>query len=178
MTIRTFKGKHPNIHPSAYIDESALVIGDVHIGEDCSVWPMAVIRGDVHRIEIGAQTNIQDGCVLHVTHDSDFKPGGSPLIVGNGVTIGHNVVLHACTLEDFCLIGIGAVILDGAVIRARAMVGAGTLVPPGKELDGGFLWVGRPAKSIRALEAKEMAYLEYTAAHYVRLKNSHRATDF
>jgi carbonic anhydrase/acetyltransferase-like protein (isoleucine patch superfamily) len=177
MTIRTLKGKHPDIHPSAYIDESALVIGDVRIGEDASVWPMAVIRGDVHRIEIGAQTNIQDGCVLHVTHDSDFNPGGSPLIVGSGVTMGHNVVLHACTLEDFCLIGIGSVILDGAVIRARAMVGAGTLVPPGKELDGGFLWRGQPVKRIRALEAKEMAYLEYTAANYVRLKNSYKATE-
>jgi carbonic anhydrase/acetyltransferase-like protein (isoleucine patch superfamily) len=177
MTIRTLKGKHPDIHPSAYIDESALVIGDVRIGEDASVWPMAVIRGDVHRIEIGAQTNIQDGCILHVTHDSDFNPGGSPLIVGSGVTMGHNVVLHACTLEDFCLIGIGSVILDGAVIRARAMVGAGTLVPSGKELDGGFLWVGRPVKRIRALEAKEMAYLEYTATNYVRLKNSYRATE-
>ncbi len=175
MSIRTLKGMHPDIHPSAYIDESALVIGEVHIGEDTSVWPMAVVRGDVHRIEIGAQTNIQDGSVLHVTHDSDFNPGGLPLIVGSGVTVGHNVVLHACTLEDFCLIGIGSVILDGAVIRARAMVGAGSLVTPGKELEGGFLWVGRPVKRIRALKAKELAYFEYTAAHYVRLKNSHSA---
>ena len=175
MAVRALQGKHPKIHPSAYIDKNALVIGDVELGEDTSVWPMAVIRGDVHRIEIGAQTNIQDGSVLHVTHDSEYKPGGSPLIIGSGVTVGHNVVLHACTLEDFCLIGIGSVILDGAIIRTRAMVGAGTLVTPGKELEGGFLWGGRPAKRIRALEAKEMAYLEYAAAHYVRLKNSYSA---
>ncbi len=174
MTIRAFGGTNPTIHPNAFIDETALVIGDVSIGDDCSIWPMSVVRGDIHRIEIGACTNIQDGSVLHVTHDSEFRPGGLPLIVGEGVTVGHNVVLHACTLEDFCLVGIGSVILDGAVIRQKAMLGAGSLVTPGKELEGGCLWTGRPVKRVRVLTDRELAYLEYSAAHYVRLKNRHR----
>lgn len=173
MPIRPFEDTHPDIHPRAYIDDLALVIGNVHIGEDASIWPMAVVRGDVHRIEIGACTNIQDNSVLHVTHDSAYKPGGRPLIIGNDVTVGHNVVLHACTVEDCCLLGIGSVVLDGAVIRERVMIGAGSLVPPGKALDGGYLWKGRPVTRARTLTDKELAYLEYSAAHYVRLKNRH-----
>jgi carbonic anhydrase/acetyltransferase-like protein (isoleucine patch superfamily) len=173
MTIRNYQGIVPTIDPSAYVDQNAIVIGDVSIGQDASLWPMAVARGDIQHIEIGARTNIQDGSVLHVTHDSQYKPGGQPLIIGEGVTVGHSVVLHACTIEDYCLIGIGSIILDGAVIHAKAMLGAGTLVTPGKELRGGFLWVGRPAKRVRALTAKELEYLEYSASHYVKLKDRH-----
>jgi len=173
MPIRPYEDKIPEIHPTTYVDETALVIGDVRIGEDSSIWPMTVVRGDVHRIEIGARTNIQDGSVLHVTHDSVFKPGGSPLIIGDDVTVGHGVVLHACTLEKYCLIGIGTVVLDGAIVREKAMIGAGSLVTPGKELTGGYLWVGRPAKRLRVLTEQELAYLEYVSAHYVKVKNKY-----
>lgn len=176
MTVRTYQGISPQIRPGAFVDPSALAIGDVFIGEEASLWPMSVARGDIQHIEIGARSNIQDGSILHVTHDSKYKPGGRALIIGEGVTVGHNVVLHACTVEDHCLIGIGSIILDGAVVHARAMVGAGSLVTPGTELAGESLWVGRPAKRVRALTADELEYLEYSAAHYVKLKNRHMQT--
>lgn len=171
MPVRPFEDTVPDIHPSAYVDAQALVAGRVTIGADSSVWPMSVVRGDVNTIEIGARTNIQDGSVLHVTHDSEFAPGGNPLIVGSDVTVGHRVVLHACTVEDFCLIGMGAVILDGALIRAGAMIGAGSLVPPNKELEGGYLYIGSPVKRVRPLSEQEQQFLKYSAGHYVRLKN-------
>ncbi len=173
MNVRSYQGSTPIIHSSAYVDSTALVIGDVSIGEQASIWPMCVVRGDVHRIEIGARSNIQDGSILHVTHDSGYKPGGLPLLIGAGVTVGHNVVLHACTVGDFCLIGIGSVILDGAILHDKVMLGAGSLVTPGKSLTGGYLWVGRPAKRVRALTVKELEYLEYSAGHYVKLKTRH-----
>jgi len=171
MSIRSFDCHSPTLASGVYVDEQAMVGGRVEIGADSSVWPMSVVRGDVNFIRIGARTNIQDGSVLHVTHDSDYAPGGQPLIVGDEVTVGHNVVLHACTVEDRCLIGMGAVVLDGAIIRAGAMVGAGALVTPGKELDGGYLYVGSPARRLRELTEKEKAFLEYSAEHYVRLKD-------
>jgi len=115
--IRSFENHAPQIASSAYVDETALVIGNVEIGEDASVWPMCVVRGDIHQIHIGNSTNIQDGSVLHVTHDSEYGPGGSPLIVGHEVTIGHQVTLHACTVGDQCLIGMGSIVLDDAVIE-------------------------------------------------------------
>ncbi len=171
MSIRSFDGHSPALASGVYVDEQAMVGGRVEIGADSSVWPMSVVRGDVNDIRIGARTNIQDGSVLHVTHDSEFAPGGQPLIVGDEVTVGHKVVLHACTVEDRCLIGMGAVVLDGAIIRAGAMVGAGALVTPGKELDGGYLYVGSPVRRLRELTEKEKAFLEYSAEHYVRLKD-------
>ncbi|MCP4408822.1 MAG: gamma carbonic anhydrase family protein [Gammaproteobacteria bacterium] len=173
MNVRSYQGLTPSIHASAYVDLTALVIGDVEIAEHASIWPMCVVRGDVQRIQIGACSNIQDGCVLHVTHDSEYKPGGLPLLVGEGVTVGHNVSLHACAVGHYCLIGIGSVILDGAVLHDKVMLGAGSLVTPGRVLEGGFLWVGRPAKRVRPLTDKELEYLEYSAAHYVKLKNRH-----
>lgn len=175
MSVRSFEGKQPVFPPSAYIDEQAMVAGDVEIGKDSSVWPMSVVRGDVNTIRIGERTNIQDGSVLHVTHDSEYAAGGSPLLVGSDVTVGHKVVLHACTVEDRCLIGMGAIVLDGAVVKSGAMVGAGSLVTPGKVLEGGYLYVGSPAKRVRALSDREKAFLEYSAAHYVRLKDRYRA---
>lgn len=171
MAVRDFEGVFPQLHPSVFIDQQALVAGQVAIGEDSSVWPMSVLRGDVNSIRIGARTNIQDGSVLHVTHDSEYAVGGHPLVVGNEVTVGHKVVLHACTVENLCLIGMGAIVLDGALIRSGAMLGAGTLVPPGKELEGGYLYLGSPARRVRALTEKETHYLKYSAEHYVRLKN-------
>ncbi|HFD81151.1 MAG TPA: gamma carbonic anhydrase family protein [Gammaproteobacteria bacterium] len=173
MAVRSFEGRQPAIHASAWVDETALVIGEVGIGADSSIWPMSVVRGDINSIDIGSRTNIQDGSVLHVTHDSEFAPGGAPLVVGDEVTVGHRVVLHACTVGDRCLIGMGAVLLDGAVIGSGAIIGAGSLVPPNKELEGGYLYVGSPVKRVRELRAEEKRFLVYSAEHYVQLKNRH-----
>lgn len=151
-----------------------MVTGNVAIGADSSVWPMCSIRGDIHTIRIGERTNIQDGSILHVTHDSEFAPGGNALTIGNDVTVGHNAVVHACTVEDLCLIGMGAVLLDGAVVQSEVMVGAGSLVPPKKVLESGWLWLGSPVKKIRELSEKEKAFLRYSAKHYVDLKNRHK----
>lgn len=170
MTIRDFEAHSPDIDPSAYIDESAVVIGDVTIGENSSVWPLTVIRGDIQSIRIGKNTNIQDGSILHVTHGSEYStPEGRPLIIGDKVTIGHKAVLHACTIHDLCLIGMGAIVLDAAVIEQEVIVGAGSLVPPGKVLESGYLWVGSPVKKSRKLTDKERQYLAYSAQNYCNL---------
>lgn len=174
MPIRSFEAKHPRIAESAYVDPQALVIGDVQVGADSSLWPNVVVRGDIHSIKIGVNTNIQDGSVLHVSHDSEFAPGGFPLTVGDGVTVGHMVVLHGCTIESNCLIGMGSLVMDGARVQTGAMLGAGSLVAPGKFLQGGYLWHGRPARRVRPLTADEQRYLIYSAEHYIRLKNRHR----
>ncbi len=171
MTTRDFASTSPRIAGSAYVDSAALVIGDVMIGEDTSLWPMCVVRGDVQSIRIGTRTNIQDGTVIHVTHDSRFCPGGQPTYVGDDVTVGHKVLLHACTVENTCLIGMNAVIMDGAVVQSRVIVGAGSVVPPGKILESGYLYVGSPVKSIRPLKDRELEFIEYSAQNYVRLKN-------
>jgi len=175
MAIRKFEQYIPEIAESAFVDESAVVTGNVVIGADSSVWPMCSVRGDIHSIRIGERTNIQDGSILHVTHDSEFAPGGNALSIGDDVTVGHNAVVHACTVEGMCLIGMGSVLLDGAVVKSGAIVGAGSLVPPGKELAGGYLWLGSPVKRVRELTGNEKAFLEYSAAHYVDLKNRHKA---
>jgi carbonic anhydrase/acetyltransferase-like protein (isoleucine patch superfamily) len=173
--IRSFEGKTPAVAADAWIDETAVVIGDVTLGPRVSVWPFCVLRGDVHRIEIGAETNIQDGCVLHVSHDSRFHPGGAALTVGSRVTVGHQAVLHGCKIGELCLIGIGARVLDGAVLEPHTMLGAGALVPPGRALEGGYLWVGSPARRLRPLSDGELEYLDYSAEHYLRLTARHRA---
>lgn len=173
MTIRSYVGKTPEIAASAYVDESALVIGDVRIGADSSIWPMTVVRGDMRAISIGHCTNIQDASVLHVTHDGKFSPGGYPLRVGDYVTVGHRVTLHACTVGNYCLIGMSATIMDGAVLGDKIIIGAGSLVPTGKQLEGGYLYVGSPVKRVRELNEKELEFLEYSAAHYVKVKNSY-----
>jgi len=177
MTIRQFQNQTPVIHDSAYVDTTALVIGQVSIGADSSIWPMTVVRGDINTISIGERTNIQDGSILHVSHDGEFSPGGANMVIGNDVTIGHSVVLHACTLNDCCLIGIGSVILDNAVVHKHAMVGAGSLVTNGKELEGGYLWMGRPAKKVRQLSDREIEYLSYSANHYVKVKQMHEKSN-
>jgi carbonic anhydrase/acetyltransferase-like protein (isoleucine patch superfamily) len=172
--IRPFAGLTPHIAADAWIDDTAVVIGDVEIGPRSSIWPFTVVRGDIHRIRIGCESNIQDACVLHVSHDSRFVPGGHPLVVHDRVTVGHQAVLHGCEVGDACLIGIGARVLDGAVLEPGVMLGAGALVPPGRVLDGGYLWVGAPARKQRALTSRERDYLDYSAAHYVRLAQRHR----
>lgn len=172
--IRNFEDRIPQLADSVFVDDSAVVTGDVTIGDDSSIWPCCSVRGDIHSISIGARTNIQDGSVLHVTHDSEYAPGGNKLTVGDDVTVGHNVVLHACTIGDLCLIGMGAIVLDGAVVESGAMVGAGSLVPPNKVLEGGYMWLGSPVKKIRELTEKEKAFLKYSALHYVKLKDRHQ----
>jgi len=173
--IRSFEDKTPAIAPDAWVHETALIIGDVTLDPRASIWPYCVVRGDVHRIEIGTETNIQDGCILHVSHDSRFNPGGAALTVGARVTVGHQAVLHGCQIGDLCLIGIGARVLDGAVLEPRTMLGAGALVPPGRVIEGGYLWVGSPARRVRPLTDEELEYLDYSAEHYLRLTERHRA---
>ncbi|MCC6302058.1 MAG: gamma carbonic anhydrase family protein [Gammaproteobacteria bacterium] len=173
MAIRGFAGRTPRLGARAYVDAMALALGDVTLGDDASLWPMAVARGDVQAIRIGARTNIQDGSVLHVTQDNRFNPGGRALIIGDDVTVGHGVILHACTVEDLVLVGMGSTVLDGAVIQSRVMIGAGSLVSPNKVLESGYLYLGSPAKQARPLTEKELEYLEFSAKHYVELKNLH-----
>lgn len=173
MAVRRYQGRTPKIADGVYIDDSAVVIGDVSIATDASLWPMVVARGDVHAIAIGARTNIQDGAVLHVTSDNRFTPGGFALTIGADVTVGHGAILHACTVEDLSLIGMGATVLDGARVPSRVMVAAGSLVPPGKQLESGYLYVGSPVRQARPLKASELEYLEFSSAHYVELKNRH-----
>lgn len=176
--IRTFKGMTPALGADVLVDHTAVIIGDVVIGDDSSVWPHVVIRGDMHRIRIGSRTSVQDNCVLHITHASDYNPDGYPLIIGDEVTIGHAAVLHGCTLGNQILIGMQSMVMDGAVIEDQVVLGAGSLVPPGKTLASGYLYVGRPAKQIRPLTDKERSYFAYTAGNYVKLKNEHIAEGF
>ncbi len=176
MNIRKFQNHSPRIHPTAFVDEAARVIGDVAVGADSSIWPMSVVRGDLIPIRIGERSNIQDGSILHVTGDSRFVPGGHPLRIGNGVTVGHNVILHACTIEDACLVGMGSTVLDGAVVCTGAMLAANSLVSPGKTIEGGFLWLGNPARKVRELTDEEREFLLYSAQSYVNLKNAHQSS--
>jgi len=173
MSIRTFQGVTPRIASSAYVDADAVVIGDVSIAADASLWPMVVARGDVQSITIGERSNVQDGSVLHVTSDNSFTPGGFALTIGNDVTVGHGAILHACTIGDLVLIGMGATVLDGAMVPDRTMVAAGALVPPGKRLESGYLYVGSPVRQARPLKQAELDYLEFSSRHYVELKNRH-----
>ena len=175
MSIRPFQQHTPALGERVFVDRSAVVIGDVEIGSDSSVWPLTVIRGDMHRIRIGARTSVQDGCVLHITHAGPFNPEGFPLLIGDDVAITHKVMLHGCTVGSRILIGMGSIVMDGAVIEDDVIVGAGSLVPPGKRLVSGFLYVGSPAKQVRALSDKEKAFFTYSAGNYVKLKDQHLA---
>lgn len=176
MNLREYKGTRPVVGARCWIDPAAVVIGDVVIGDDCSVWPLAVIRGDVNRIRIGRRSSVQDGSVLHVTHDGPYNPGGHPLTIGDEVTIGHQVTLHGCTLGSRILVGMAAVVMDGALVEDEVIIGAGSLVTPGKKLEGGHLYVGRPATAVRALTEKELGYFSYTAQRYVDLASEYRLT--
>lgn len=171
--IRPYQGITPSIKNSVFVDPAAAIIGDVSIGADSSVWPAAVIRGDVNHIRIGDRTSVQDGAVLHVTHKRDSLPEGWPLIIGDDVTIGHKVTLHGCTLGNRILVGIGTIILDGVTVEDDVMIGAGTLVPPGKTLKSGYLYIGSPCKQVRSLTEAEISNLPYQAAHYVKVKNNY-----
>jgi carbonic anhydrase/acetyltransferase-like protein (isoleucine patch superfamily) len=172
-SVRSYQGMAPKLGNKVFVDASAVVIGDVEIGENSSVWPLTVIRGDMHHIRIGERTSVQDGSVLHITHASDFNPGGYPLIIGDDVTIGHQAMLHGCTIGNQVLIGMKAMVMDGVVIEDKVIVAAGALVPPGKTLESGFMYVGSPAKKARPLTEKELRFFPYTAANYVKLKDKY-----
>lgn len=174
-SLRSFKGVLPTLGARAYVDPAATVIGDVVLGDDVSIWPGAVLRGDVHYIRVGARSNIQDGTIVHVTHDGPYSPGGFPTLIGEGVTIGHAAVIHACTIEDYCLIGMHATVLDGAVVKKYGFVGAGSVLPPGKVVGERELWLGNPAQRVRLLTDKQIEQLHYSADHYVRLKDAYLA---
>ena len=172
--IRSFRNISPQLGENVYIDESAVVIGDVVIGDNSSVWPLTAIRGDINKIRIGADSNIQDGSVLHVTHRGEFSPDGAELHIGDQVTVGHKVLLHGCRIGNQCLIGMGSIITDNAIVEDRVMIGSGTLVPPGKVLESGYLYLGNPAQQKRPLSESELDYFTYVAEHYVKLQNDYR----
>ena len=169
MNIRSHQNLHPDIAADVFIDPSAVVIGDVKIGTGSSVWPLAVIRGDIHKIRIGKRTSVQDGSVLHVTHAGPYNPDGFPLTIGDEVTIGHKVMLHGCTIGSRILIGMGAIVMDGVIVGDEVVIGAGSLVPPGKVLESGYLYMGSPVRQVRPLSDKELDYFKYTAQRYVDL---------
>ncbi len=169
-SILPYNGKLPVIGEDVFIADGVRLIGDVRIGRGSSIWYNSVLRGDINYIKIGEYTNIQDGSILHVTGD-DY-----PVNIGNFVTVGHNANIHACTIEDFTLIGIGAIILDGAVVEKYSLVAAGSVVTPGTVIKSGFMYAGTPAKLIRNLTEKELAYFEKSAYHYFEIaKESERS---
>ena len=172
MHLRPYLDHVPVVGERVYIDPAASVIGDVVLGDDVSIWPGTIVRGDVNYIRIGDRTNIQDGSVVHVSHDGPHaKLGGFATVIGSDVTIGHKAIVHACQIEDAVLIGMGAIILDGAIVRRHGFVGAGALVAPGKEVGERELWLGNPARKVRMLSDAEVEALFYSAQHYVRLKD-------
>ncbi|MGH7792426.1 MAG: gamma carbonic anhydrase family protein [Thermodesulfobacteriota bacterium] len=166
--IKPYGGAFPKLHPTVFVAESAQVIGDVTIGEDSSVWFQTVVRGDVNFIRIGVRTNVQDGCVLHVTR------GTHSLMIGDEVTVGHRVVLHGCTVKNRGLVGIGAIVLDGAVVEEDSMVGAGSLVPPGFRVPSGTLVMGVPARVKRELTPEEVKHIKQSASNYVEYSKNNK----
>jgi carbonic anhydrase/acetyltransferase-like protein (isoleucine patch superfamily) len=162
--LRSYKGITPRLGERVYVDPAASVIGDVVLGDDVSIWPGTVLRGDVNYIRVGARTSIQDGSIVHVAHAGPYGPG-YPCLIGEGVTIG-----------DYCLIGMHASVLDGAVVQKYGFVGAGALIPPGKVVGERELWLGNPAKFVRLLSDRQIEQLHYSADHYVRLKDEYLAS--
>ena len=176
MSIRPYREHLPSLGQRVYLDPMAVVAGDVVLGDDVSIWPFTVIRGDVNFVRIGARSNIQDGTVIHVSHDGPHaKLGGFATVIGQDVTIGHKAIIHACRIGDAVLVGMGAIVLDGAVVEKHAFIGAGALVPPGRTVGEGELWVGNPARKMRMLSDAEIEGLHYSAGHYVRLKDEYLA---
>ncbi len=173
QSLRSYKGITPTLKNNVYIDEACVLVGDITLNDDASIWPLVAARGDVNRIVIGKRTNVQDGTILHVTRKSPSKPDGNPLLIGDDVTIGHKAMLHGCIVGNRILVGMGAIILDGAILEDDVILGAGSLVPPGKVLKSGFLYVGSPAKKVRPLTDAELNFLPESADNYVRLKNEY-----
>ncbi|GGO66905.1 gamma carbonic anhydrase family protein [Bowmanella pacifica] len=177
MSLGFYKEAYPKLGQNCYVDESAVLKGDIKLGDDSSIWPLVAARGDVNHIRIGARTNVQDGTVLHVTRKSPQHPAGYPLIIGDDVTVGHKCMLHGCTLGNRILVGMGAIIMDGAIVEDDIFIGAGSLVPPGKTLESGYLYVGSPVKQARKLNDSELAFLKQSAINYVELKEDYLAQD-
>ncbi|MCE3261642.1 MAG: anhydrase [Pseudoduganella sp.] len=175
MALQPYLDTFPVLSEGVFAHPSSQIIGDVGIGRDSSIWCNTVLRGDVHRITVGECSNVQDFAMGHVSHRSAAKPAGAPLTIGSYVTIAHGVLLHGCTIGDECLVGMGSIVMDDVLIERHVMVGAGSLVAPGKVLKSGGLYVGRPAMRVRELSAQEIAYLRYSAEHYVRIKNNYLA---
>lgn len=173
MSIRSYKGITPVIGARCYIDSSSVIVGDICLGDDVSIWPLVAARGDVNSMSIGARTNIQDGTILHVTRKSPSNPKGHPLIIGEDVTVGHHCMLHGCTIGNRVLVGMGAIVMDGAVIEDDVLVGAGTVVPPNKRLKSGYLYVGNPMIEKRPISDSEQAFLTQSALNYVKLKDEY-----
>ena len=171
--LQSFVSHFPIVANGVYVHNSATIIGHVNLGENVSVWPGAVIRGDINFIKIGAGSNIQDCAVLHVNHQSISDPNGAPLIIGENVTIGHTVILHGCTIKDESLIGMGSIVMDKAIVQKHVLVAAGSLVPEGKVLESGYLYMGSPVKKIRALTMEEIAFFMISANGYIQLKNKY-----
>ncbi len=171
--LRPYRDLFPQIGQRVMIDDSSVVIGDVRLADDVGIWPLVVIRGDVHYVQIGARTNIQDGSMLHVTHKSSYNPAGNPLTIGEDVTVGHKVMLHGCTIGNRVLVGMGSILLDGAIVEDDVMIGAGSLVPQNKRLESGYLYLGSPVKQIRPLSDEEKAGLRYSANNYVKWKDEY-----
>ena len=169
MAIESYRDFTPQLGHSVFIHPTATVIGDVGIGDQASLWPNVVVRGDVNSIRIGPRSNIQDGSILHVSHRRDSDPEGAPLSLGRDVSVGHGVILHGCTIHDECLIGMGSLVMDKAVLEPRVLLGAGSLVPEGRVLQSGWLYLGRPAKQVRPLTPEELDYFAYLADGYVKL---------
>jgi len=171
--LRPYKGILPIVHKSNYIDTSAVLVGDITLAEDVSIWPLVAARGDVNSMVIGARSNVQDGSVLHVTHKNKENPNGYPLVIGEDVTIGHKCMLHGCTLGNRILVGMGTIILDNTIIEDDVFIGAGSLVPSNKTLVSGYLYLGNPVKQIRPLKDSELAFLKKSAMLYVNNKNDY-----
>jgi carbonic anhydrase/acetyltransferase-like protein (isoleucine patch superfamily) len=159
--LRPYRGQVPRVHPSAFIDDSAQVIGDVEIGEESSVWMCVVIRGDVNRIRIGRRSNVQDGTIVHVMKDTH------PTVIGDNVTIGHGAVVHGCTIEDRCLVGMGAILLNGVTVGSGSIVAAGTLLPEGMQVPPRSLVMGSPGKVRRTLSDADLDEIQMYADRYV-----------
>ncbi|MGB1201753.1 MAG: gamma carbonic anhydrase family protein [Cognaticolwellia aestuarii] len=175
--FRHYHGINPLLGKAVYVDETAVLVGDITLGNDTSIWPLVAARGDVNKITIGARTNIQDGSVLHVTRKSAANPNGNPLVIGDDVTVGHKCMLHGCALGDRILVGMGAIIMDGATIENDVFIGAGSLVPPNKTLKSGYLYVGNPVKQARLLKESEAKFLKQSAINYVALKDEYLTMD-
>jgi carbonic anhydrase/acetyltransferase-like protein (isoleucine patch superfamily) len=173
MSIRSYKNKSPQLAAHCYVDASSVLIGDVDCAEHVSIWPLVAARGDVNTIKIGARTNIQDGTVLHVSRTSENNPNGFPLSIGADVTVGHMCMLHGCTLGDRILVGMGTIIMDGAIVEDDVFIGAGTLVPPNKTLKSGYLYKGNPAQQARLLKESEITFLKQSALNYIKLKDEY-----